>query len=89
MIETSVAAVKGNKHPAIYPVEIVEEFLHLLTPTGELVLDPFMGSGSTAVACKKLGRHYIGYDINTEYCDDARRRVAEMPSAPLHLFEGK
>ncbi|MCY3724440.1 MAG: DNA methyltransferase, partial [Candidatus Poribacteria bacterium] len=54
VIETSVAAIKGNKHPAIYPVEVVEEFLHLLTPTGALVLDPFMGSGSTAVACKKL-----------------------------------
>ncbi len=89
VIKTSVAAVKGNKHPAIYPVEVVEEFLHLLTPTGALVLDPFMGSGSTAVACKKLGRHYIGYDINAEYCEGARRRVAEIPSAPLHLFGDK
>lgn len=89
VIETSVAAVKGNKHPAIYPVEIVEEFLHLLTPSGAVVLDPFMGSGSTAVACKKLGRHYIGYDINAEYCEDARQRVSEMPNAALHLFEGK
>ena len=89
VIETSVAAVKGNKHPAIYPVEVVEEFLHLLTPTGALVLDPFMGSGSTGVACKKLGRHYIGYDINAEYCEDARQRVLETPSTPLPLFEGK
>ena len=89
VIETSVAAVKGNKHPAIYPVEVVEEFLHLLTPTGALVLDPFMGSGSTGVACKKLGRHYIGYDINAEYCEDARQRVLETPSTPLSLFGGK
>ncbi len=89
VIETSVAAVKGNKHPAIYPVEVVEEFVHLLTPAGALVLDPFMGSGSTAVACKKLGRYYIGYDINAEYCEDARQRVSEMPNAALHLFEGK
>ena len=89
VIETSVAPVKGNKHPAIYPVEVVEEFLHLLTPTGALVLDPFMGSGSTAVACKKLGRHYIGYDINAEYCEDARRRVSETPDVSLRLFEDK
>lgn len=89
VIETSVAAVKGNKHPAIYPVEIVEEFLHLLTPPASLVLDPFMGSGSTAVACKKLGRRYIGYDINSEYCEDARQRVSETPSASLRLFEDK
>lgn len=89
MIETSVAAIKGNKHPAIYPVEVVEEFLHLLTPPGALVLDPFMGSGSTAVACKKLGRHCIGYDINAEYCEDARRRISETPDGSLRLFEGK
>lgn len=81
VIETPVATLKGNKHPAIYPVEVVEEFLHLLTPTGALVLDPFMGAGSTAVACKRLGRHYIGYDINAEYCEDARQRVSETPSA--------
>lgn len=87
VIETSVAAVKGNKHPAIYPVEVVEEFLHLLTPSGSLVLDPFMGSGSTAVACKKLGRHYIGYDINAEYCEFARQRVSDTQSPKLSLFE--
>lgn len=81
VIETPVATLKGNKHPAIYPVEVVEEFLHLLTPTGALVLDPFMGAGSTAVACKRLGRHYIGYDINAEYCEDARQRVSETPSS--------
>ena len=89
VIETSVATVKGNKHPAIYPVEVIEEFLHLLTPIGGLVLDPFIGSGSTAVACKKLGRHYIGYDINAEYCEDARQRISETPNATLRLFEGK
>lgn len=87
VIETSVAAVKGNKHPAIYPVEVVEEFLHLLTPPASLVLDPFIGSGSTAVACQKLGRHYIGYDINTEYCEFARQRVSDAQSAELRLFE--
>ena len=87
VIETSVAAVKGNKHPAIYPVEVVEEFLHLLTLPGSLVLDPFMGSGSTAIACKKTGRHYIGYDINTEYCEHARQRVSDTRSEEPRLFE--
>ena len=87
VIETSVAAVKGNKHPAIYPVEVVEEFLHLLTPSGAVVLDPFMGSGSTAVACKKLGRHYIGYDINAEYCEYAQQRALDSLSTSHRLFE--
>ena len=87
VIETSVAAVKGNKHPAIYPVKIVEEFLHLLTPPGALVLDPFMGSGTTAVACKNLGRDYIGYDINPVYCENANSRVSNTPQPSLRLFE--
>ena len=92
VIETPVATLKGNKHPAIYPVEVVEEFLYLLTPTGAVVLDPFMGAGSTAVACKRLGRHYIGYDINAEYCEDARQRVLQTPNVSqqyLFEFEGK
>ena len=88
VIETPVAAVKGNKHPAIYPMEVVEEFLHLLTPPGALVLDPFMGSGSTAVACKRLGRHHIGYDINAEYCEYAQQRVDDTPITMQCLFEG-
>jgi site-specific DNA-methyltransferase (adenine-specific) len=69
-------------------VEVVEEFLHLLTPSDALVLDPFIGSGSTAVACKKLGRQYIGYDINPEYCEYARQRVSDTPHATPSLFEG-
>lgn len=78
VIETPVAAVKGNKHPAIYPVELIEEFLHLLTPSSSIVLDPFMGSGSTAVACKNLDRHYIGFDINANYCEYAQQRVTNF-----------
>ena len=86
VIETPVAAVKGNKHPAIYPVDLIEEFLHLLTPHGSVVLDPYMGSGSTAVACKKLGRHYIGYDINADYCEYARKSINDTQIIMKHLF---
>ncbi len=88
VIETPVAAVKGNKHPAIYPVELVEEFLHLLTPPSSIVLDPFMGSGSTAVACKNLDRYYIGYDINPDYCKYAQQRVSDVPSEKQYKLEG-
>ena len=80
-------AVKGNKHPAIYPVELVEEFLHLLTPPNSIVLDPFMGSGSTAVACKNLDRHYIGYDINPDYCKYAQQRVSDVPTEKQYRLE--
>ncbi|MYB65608.1 site-specific DNA-methyltransferase [Candidatus Poribacteria bacterium] len=88
VIETPVAAVKGNKHPAIYPVELVEEFLHLLTPPNSIVLDPFMGSGSTAVACKNLDRYYIGYDINPDYCKYAQQRVSDVPDEKQYKLKG-
>ena len=78
VIQHPVESVKGIRHPAIYPVKIVEEFLHLLTRPGDVVLDPFIGSGSTAVACKQLGRHFIGYDINPEYCQYAQNRIEAM-----------
>lgn len=88
VIETPVETIKGGKHPAIYPVRVVAEMLRLLTRPGDVVLDPFMGSGSTAVACKMLDRRYIGYEINPEYCADARCRVeaVEKSNSPS-LFE--
>lgn len=88
VLEHSVESIKGIKHPAIYPVKIVEEFLHLLTRPGDVVLDPFIGSGSTAVACKQLGRHFIGYDINPEYCRYAQNRVETMTNEDTSLLFG-
>jgi site-specific DNA-methyltransferase (adenine-specific) len=77
VIESPVETVKGCPHPAIYPVALVAEFLKLLTVEGDLVIDPFLGSGSTAVACKRMNRRYLGYDINPDYCEYARQRVAD------------
>ncbi len=88
VLEHSVESIKGIKHPAIYPVKIVEEFLYLLTRPGDVVLDPFIGSGSTAVACKQLGRHFIGYDINPEYCKYAQNRVETMTNEDTSLLFG-
>lgn len=88
VIETAVESLKGNSHPAIYPSSIIEEFLHLLTQQGDVVLDPFMGSGSTAVACKKLGRAYIGFELNPDYCVYAEERLNNLVmNLPLN-FEG-
>jgi site-specific DNA-methyltransferase (adenine-specific) len=56
----------------------VVEFLHLLTREGDIVLDPFIGSGSTAVACKLLNQHYIGFELNPEYCQQAQTRLADI-----------
>jgi site-specific DNA-methyltransferase (adenine-specific) len=75
VIECPVETIKGNKHPAIYPEYIIQEFLKLLTKKDDIVLDPFIGSGTTAVACKKLRRNYIGIDINPKYCKQAEERI--------------
>jgi site-specific DNA-methyltransferase (adenine-specific) len=85
VIETPVETLKGTSHPAIYPTRIVEEFLALLTQPNSVVLDPFIGSGSTAVAAAKMGRAYIGFDISENYCQFARDRLVELDRQP-HLF---
>jgi DNA modification methylase len=64
-------------HPAPFPVELPARLVRLLTFEGDLVLDPFMGSGSTLVAASRLGRRYVGYDLDPEYVALARQRVAE------------
>ncbi|MGB9617067.1 MAG: DNA-methyltransferase [Desulfomonilaceae bacterium] len=62
-------------HPAPFPVALVERLIRLYTFEGDVILDPFMGSGTSAVAARKTGRHFIGYEINEEYADMALRRV--------------
>ena len=64
-------------HPAPFPVELPEQLIRLYTFEGDLVLDPFMGSGSALVAAARLGRRYVGYDTDAAYVDIARRRVAD------------
>ena len=78
IIESPVETIKGSGHPAIYPEFIIQQLLILLTIENDVVLDPFIGSGTTAVACKKLGRKYIGFDINQQYCDDAMNRLKSI-----------
>src|SRR5262245_57722841 len=64
-------------HPAPFPVELPEQLIRLYTFEDDLVLDPFMGSGAALVAAALLGRRYIGYDLDPNYVDVARRRVTE------------
>jgi DNA modification methylase len=63
-------------HPAPFPVELPERLIHLYTYRDDVVLDPFMGSGSTAVAAVSTGRHYVGYDTDAGYVALAEERVA-------------
>jgi site-specific DNA-methyltransferase (adenine-specific) len=64
-------------HPAPFPVELPLRLIELYTYAGDLVLDPFLGSGSAAVAAVRAGRRYAGYDIDPEYVAIGRARVEE------------
>src|SRR5258705_11966216 len=74
--------------PAPFPVELPERLIRLYTYVGDLVLDPFMGSGSTMVAASRLNRRFVGYDLDPTYVDIARLRVRdEGESAPVRAIE--
>jgi DNA modification methylase len=65
-------------HPAPFPVALVERCIQLFTYDGDVVLDPFMGSGTTAVAARQTGRYFVGFDTDVEYVRRARERVASV-----------
>jgi site-specific DNA-methyltransferase (adenine-specific) len=64
-------------HPAPFPIELPKRLIELYTYENDLVLDPFMGSGSTLVAAAQLNRRYVGYDLDPTYVDIARLRVRD------------
>jgi site-specific DNA-methyltransferase (adenine-specific) len=68
-------SAKRVGHPAPFPVPLAERAVRLFSYADDVVLDPFLGSGTTCVAAKSLGRHYVGYDIEPAYCDIARTRL--------------
>jgi DNA modification methylase len=65
-----------NGHPAPFPEELPRRLILLYSRPGDVVLDPFIGSGTTAVAAMKEGRLWIGYDVSETYCRQARERIA-------------
>lgn len=67
----------GSLHPTVKPLDLMRYLCRLVTPPGGLILDPFLGSGTTAVAAVHEGFHYLGFEINPTYCADAERRIAE------------
>ena len=64
-------------HPAPFPEELPRRLIQLYSFKGDVVLDPFAGSGTTCVAARDLGRHYLGYEINSEYYNLAQRRLQD------------
>ncbi len=77
----------NRRHSAVFPVDLPTWFIKLFTDGSSIVLDPFIGSGTTAVAAKQLGRKYVGIDINEEYCQMARQRLVQIQPRLLEELE--
>ena len=76
---------RENDHRAAFPLLLPRTLIHNFTPEGATILDPFMGSGTTAIACIKEKRHFIGFELSKEYFDKAQRRI-KAEQAQLTLW---
>lgn len=73
--EFGTESAKRVKHPAPFPVELPSRLIQLYTYANDCILDPFIGSGTTAIAAIRDGRHYVGYDTSKEYVEITRDRI--------------
>ena len=71
---------EGNNHPTVKPIALMEYLIKLVTPPEGIVLDPFLGSGTTAIACINTGRNYIGFELDKQYYDIANVRIRKAIS---------
>jgi DNA modification methylase len=85
----------NKKHCAVFPESLPEWFVKLFTVEGDLVLDPFLGSGTTGVVCRRLNRRFIGIELKPEYVTIAKERIFATPSQTsntrkeqLHVVSG-
>ena len=69
-------------HPTQKPLEIIERMIKASCPPGGTVLDPFLGSGTTAVAAKRCGRNFVGFELNPDYCEMIEKRLASEDAEP-------
>ena len=77
--ETAPQTKATNNHPTVKPIALMEYLIKMVTPKGGTVLDPFMGSGSTGVAAKRLKRHFIGIEREADYIKIAEARINAIP----------
>jgi len=83
-----VPSEKNNRtgHPAVFPSKLAHDHIITWSNSGDLVLDPFLGSGTTAIEAKLLHRNYIGFDVSEEYCNIAKSRL-DSTYPNYNLFE--
>ena len=74
-------SAKRLGHPAPFPVELPRRLIELYSFVGDVVIDPFIGTGTSAIAALRTGRHFVGYDTSKEYCDIANARISSESAA--------
>jgi modification methylase len=83
----SITREMDNKHPAPFPLSLPQLFIEACTDEGDIVLDPFMGSGTTAVAAKNLKRRFIGCELNQRFIDMSLKRLGcENTDVPIYMY---
>ena len=75
----------GLNHPTVYPLEMIERIIKMSSNEGDIILDPFLGSGTTAVAALRLGRKAIGFELDSSYEDEIKKRIATEGSEGTQL----
>jgi site-specific DNA-methyltransferase (adenine-specific) len=78
LLEINFRPDEIREHEAQKPLDLVEYLIKLTTVEGQLVLDPFIGSGTTAVACRRMNRRFIGFEVDENYLQVAKRRLGEI-----------
>ncbi len=78
MIPAKNVSKKNNPHPCPIPLEVARRIILLTTKKGDLVVDPFAGSGTVLIAAKMLGRRYLGFDVDAGYVEYADRKLREL-----------
>jgi site-specific DNA-methyltransferase (adenine-specific) len=89
LLDFGFSSHEKRVHEAQKPVQLIEFLIQLTTKEQQIVLDPFMGSGTTAVAAKNLKRQFIGFEINTDYCEIINDRLGleRLPTAKSKLIQ--
>lgn len=76
----------GKYHPAQKPLNLISKYIRVLSKKGDLVMDPFLGSGTTALACVYLERKFIGFEIDNKYFDISMKRLKSIPKKLNSFF---
>ncbi len=86
MLQENMAHKEKRTHPAQKPLKLMEWCLQKYAKPGDLILDPFMGSGPVIEACRKLGHSFIGIDIYPQYCEMAQARLDRVNNSKISDF---